>query len=177
MMRRQRPRKTESSETVTDIDPLIWGSPLWDLLFVLSYRCDDTNESLVEFGKLFDSLGHILPCKTCRRSYSSHVKKVPPVFKCKEDVSKWLWTIKDLVNQSLKKKYVPYDTIRQKYNTYHSLTNEKTALELFTLMFKQASQERRVHVTNSARSIAKLSVQLFCDAVRDALDNMYDADQ
>lgn len=147
------------------MDPVVWGPPLWDLLFSVAFHhpegCDDA------LYDLFTSLMFTLPCKDCQKSYAKILtRKAPLQRECRKDEyhAKWLWSVKDMVNQKLHKAYVGYSDVRKRYTMFRTLTNESAAIRLVKIMYDNADDDCKVHVATFAYNLSIVSVKLFDSA-------------
>lgn len=158
------------------MDSTTWGSPLWDLLFTLTYH--HPNEKHEEFNKLFFSLMFVLPCAECQKSYIKFVTKKNPIKICSDDeyYSKWLWTVKDMVNQKLGKPYVSYSVAKKKYGHFCSLTNETTTIQLLLIMSEACEIANHEHLMNFSKSISILGTDVFDNAFCEKLFNLKTGD-
>ena len=154
------------------MDSTTWGSPLWDLLFTLTYH--HPRDRYEEFNRLFFSLMFVLPCAECQKSYIKFITKKNPIKVCSDDeyYSKWLWTVKDMVNQKLGKPYVSYSTAKKKYNHFCSLTNETTTIQLLIIMSEACDVANYEHLINFAKSISFLGIDVFDNAFCERLSTL-----
>lgn len=110
------------------IDPAVWGPITWAVLL-------ETCKQGVDALDLFESIGYLLPCETCRRSYRSFCKLVPPRSKITADndesAAQFVWCIKDMVNQKLSKPCIPYSTLRQRLAAW---THACSAWDVFDML-------------------------------------------
>lgn len=119
------------------MDPNVWGPPLWDTLFTLCFRCPSS--ALPDLLTLFSLLDKTIPCQHCRRSYAMYRKQVRPTTTIvQKDVpdaaAMWLWTIHDMVNQKLGKICISFDKLKQRHNAMTTLTNDLTVVDLFCII-------------------------------------------
>ena len=56
-------------------DPKIWGPAGWEFLFTIAVNYDKTKFD--SYKLVFDNLGSILPCSTCRDNYADFTKNHP----------------------------------------------------------------------------------------------------
>ena len=88
-----------------------WGPSAWDTFFIFSRNYPDKlNEKNKEHllikkstKQFYASLIYILPCKYCRESFKGFFKTIPidEYLGCKDDLTYWLYLVKDLVNKKL----------------------------------------------------------------------------
>ena len=89
----------------------IWGSPMWFSLFCIAlgypYAIDDNNPKHKtkrnDYKIFFTYIGQVLPCKYCRDSYVEFIKTRPidNSLENRKDLAKWLYDIKNMVNDKL----------------------------------------------------------------------------
>ena len=111
-----------------DADPQVWGPVLWNLLFAAAERADF---DLAASGG--DDSPTSLPCtsfsrcskKPCHADVPSHVPTAPETQTTAtfdlEPFTKWLWSIKDMVNQSLRVPELPYAILSQRFAHFDAL--------------------------------------------------------
>ena len=62
-----------------NIDPAVWGPPLWASVHTLALKADaDGAEGLVAFKEFLNSLGFLLPCNNCRHEFNKYCSVHPP---------------------------------------------------------------------------------------------------
>jgi hypothetical protein len=104
----------------------IWGPPLWHTLHIMSfnYPINPTIEQKNDYLIYFLSLKNVLPCKYCRENYDKNLKILPitrKVLKNRENFSKWLFDLHELVNTNLgKKSGLTYEEVRDTYEQFRS---------------------------------------------------------
>ena len=114
------------------MNPKIWGPPGWIFLHSIAYGYpnDPTPDEKKAAINFFNSLGHMLPCKTCSESYKKDLvlfKKTNELKKAvenKTNLIKFINLIHNNVSKSLNKKQysdVEYD------NYYKNMYENKTA--------------------------------------------------
>ena len=114
------------------MNPKIWGPPGWIFLHSIAYGYpnDPTPDEKKAAINFFNSLGHMLPCKTCSELYKKDLvlfKKTNELKKAvenKTNLIKFINLIHNNVSKSLNKKQysdVEYD------NYYKNMYENKTA--------------------------------------------------
>ena len=134
-------------------DPNVWGPPLWDLLFTFAFHLPASKAALTI--DLFAQLEKVLPCQACRRSYAIHRKQVKPLTTLRASNASaaiWLWTIHDMVNQSLDKTAISYDKLERKHRLMTSLAHPLSALDVLCIM---SSTVKPRNVAEFASTVAK----------------------
>ena len=88
--------------------PRSWGPPLWNFLFVYAFRAS-TDKEVRTFRQICALLRRTLPCDDCRSSYNEiYAAEPPPAANQRQACARWLWRVKDCVNQKLEKPFVPF---------------------------------------------------------------------
>ena len=114
------------------MNPKIWGPPGWIFLHSIAYGYpnDPTPDEKKAAINFFNSLGHMLPCKTCSELYKKDLvlfKKTNELKKAvenKTNLIKFINLIHNNVSKSLNKKQysdIEYD------NYYKNMYENKTA--------------------------------------------------
>lgn len=83
-----------------------WGPHAWRFLFCIAFNYSlkvPTKELESTYRLFFELLMYMLPCETCRISYSRHIKAQPIVFCLKNQKSLmfWLYSIRDEINKDV----------------------------------------------------------------------------
>jgi len=99
------------------MSPQVWGACAWKFCHAatLAYEIDPTPEQKQHATMFFRSLGHILPCKICRRHYMQHIRANPPRVESRESLSKWFVEVHNSVNRMRGEKEYDYDTVVRHY--------------------------------------------------------------
>lgn len=129
-------------------DPNVWGPPLWDLLFTLSYKLPANMKEKI-FSDLFRQLEYVLPCQHCRRSYIMYRKQVKVTKQNLENPGEWLWVIHDMVNQNLGKICINYDKLSEKHEIFTCLTHPLNVTDLFCVMSPVIKDEHMIEFMNT----------------------------
>ena len=117
----------------------VWGPPGWVFLHCITMgypnKIDPKNKQHLSRKKntkiFFNSLGHILPCKYCRKSYLEYVhqKPIDKHLNTRKKLAKWFYDIHNKVNQKLgvPKCDIPsFKEFYQKYETYRAKCKQTT---------------------------------------------------
>lgn len=104
----------------------IWGPSTWDTLHCISfnYPNDPTVDEKQHYKNFFESLQFVLPCCTCRESYSNFIKTGPTeltddVMKNRYTLTFWLYNLHNTVNKKLGMTYnITYRDLYEKYGSY-----------------------------------------------------------
>ena len=89
----------------------VWGPMLWTVLHMISlnYPVEPTPQHQRQYKRFFRTLMYVLPCGACRKSYRYFILRHPVVkirdeiFTNRETLSKWLFTLHNVVNHKLRK--------------------------------------------------------------------------
>ena len=139
------------------MDPNVWGPPLWDALFFVAF-C--RNEQCEDLKTLFGLLEKVIPCQHCRRSYTMYRREVPPTSTIRADVpnaaAAWLWTIHDMVNQKLGKVCISFDRLVKRHATFTALTSDSVLLDLFCILALAAKPSAQIHVAHFVSVMLRL---------------------
>ena len=166
---------TEPVKTAVQIDPNVWGPPLWDLLFTLSFK---STAKATAFQSLFALLDKVIPCQHCRRSYVVYRKEVRPTTYIRQGVdhaaAQWLWTIHDMVNQKLGKICISYEALKKRHASTTLLTNDFLLVDLLAMMQRAVPNE---HVYEFARIVIPMTEG--CDGLRarTLCDDLFQSDR
>jgi hypothetical protein len=87
--------------------PSTWGPFFWLTIHIiaLGYPNEPTYTDKHAARDFFQSLGHLLPCPTCREHYKQHIAALPitPHLDRRGDLFKWTVDLHNAVNKSLNK--------------------------------------------------------------------------
>jgi hypothetical protein len=119
--------------------PKIWGPPLWDSLHSITFAFPEkpTNEEITNYKTFFESVGNVLPCCYCSKSYNEFIKKgetelSDKVFKNRKTLTRWLYVLHNNINKKLGMTYdISYKKLCEKHETYRAkcnMTPEEKAL-------------------------------------------------
>ena len=78
-----------------------WGKDGWKLVHSIAYAYDETQQKC--YKTFYNSIQHILPCIYCRRSYKDYITTYPIQTDSKRDLTRWIYTIHNCVNEKLRK--------------------------------------------------------------------------
>lgn len=135
------------------MDPNVWGPPLWDLLFTVSFRIGE--EEVADFTRLTRLMEYLLPCPSCRRSYTLFRKQISSA-NLSRSPSEWLWTIHDMVNQKLGKVCISYPALRKRHSIMTLLTSDMLALDSVCLVACAAPEKHGAHLRDFVRLLGGL---------------------
>jgi len=101
------------------VDPERWGPPAWDFLYCVafSYPYKPTHKDRDRMLAFLKSMGKILPCKTCRKSFRKKISKISNNdLKSKETLVLWLMETKNDIARKGNKKLDTYNNLCKKYH-------------------------------------------------------------
>tara|TARA_B110000027_G_C16064335_1_gene276018 strand:+ start:340 stop:1005 length:666 start_codon:yes stop_codon:yes gene_type:complete len=84
---------------------------MWNTLFHVAQAGDG-----LCLRDVISALQHLLPCSHCRASLQLYCRKNPPSI-CVTDPLLYVWTLKDSVNQKLRRHCIPYDIFQARLQT------------------------------------------------------------
>ena len=124
------------------MDTRFWGPSGWRLLhsITFAYRPENDKAAMRQF---FELLPFVLPCKYCRSNLVKHYEAIPlePALKSRETLSKWLYEIHGLVNQTLRSeghaiaKDPPYSEVKTIYEERLAFGCSKTEFPGWEFLF------------------------------------------
>jgi len=120
----------------------VWGPPGWVFLHSITIgypiKIDEKNKNHILRRKntktFFTSLGHVLPCKYCRKSYLKYISEYPidKFLNTRKKLAKWFYDIHNKVNQKLGVPKCDIPTFKEfyeKYETYRAKCKKTTKSE------------------------------------------------
>ena len=94
------------------LDPEIWGPLFWDMLFMISFRANESCNT--HLHKLLQLLDFVIPCSDCRKSYMlfrQNEVSIPTTYEDPLWAAKWIWVVHDYVNQKLSKPCISFEVL------------------------------------------------------------------
>lgn len=114
----------------------IWGGKMWDVLFTGAFRLNPKSTVAA-----LEDLVHVLPCVHCRRSYAHYVARNPPIAcsQSEEDITRWLWSVHDLVNIKLDKKAscIPFSIVQTRHAVFTNWCSPFDPVDLLAMISLQ----------------------------------------
>ena len=107
-----------------------WGPSMWHYLHSMSfnYPVEPTIDDKLHYKDFVINLQYVLPCKYCRMNLKTNLKQLPiteTVMKNRENFSKYIYDLHELVNKLLKKKSnLTYSAVRETYEHFRSRCTE-----------------------------------------------------
>lgn len=137
---------------------------MWDVLFTGAFRLDPCDTV-----SILETMVHVLPCVHCRRSYAHYVDRNPPATcgASEESISKWLWSVHDLVNLKLNKREacIPFSVVQTRHAVFTAWCSPFDPIDLLGIIALQ------VETTPQAEAYARLAplfqkISVLCGAPR-----------
>lgn len=105
---------------MTNIDPKLWGKPMWDALFYIAigYSDNPNTDDKNNMKNFFTAIGYVLPCEKCRVNYKTHthdIKLSDSVLQSRHNLLLWLISIENAVSHLNGKKGITYQQVIDKY--------------------------------------------------------------
>ena len=106
--------------TYKNINPSIWGPPLWIFMhnLTLAYPENPTEDDMDNLYNFFNTIQTVLPCEKCRINFKYHLERTPlsdEILADRVSVIKWLFNIHNEVNISTNKPVMSYDDFITQY--------------------------------------------------------------
>ena len=104
----------------------VWGPSFWHVLHTISvnYPVSPTCEDKQHYKTFIMSLKHVLPCKYCRDNLDANLKKAPlntEALKNRQNFSKWMYKLHEVVNHSLgKKSNLKFREVQDRYEHFRA---------------------------------------------------------
>jgi hypothetical protein len=90
-----------------NFDPKIWGPSFWYVLHLITFGYPDEPSYIDQRGyhDFFVNLQHVIPCRKCRKHYTTHLQEHPigPYLNTKYNLIRWLVSLHNMVNRELQK--------------------------------------------------------------------------
>lgn len=137
------------------MDPSVWGPALWACAFECTVKLT-YNQSLV----LFDSMQYFIPCVHCRESYAMFYRKMQPYH---GSATKWLWTVHDMVNQKLRKPFMPFSHLESRLTAFPNSLSGSLFYDLLILLYMHSDSE---HADPQSGAMVSRALPLFKLAIR-----------
>jgi len=116
------------------MDTRYWGPSGWKLLHSITFSENLPSEK--DYKDFFNAVAFVLPCKFCRKSYSTYISADPI-----EISPKWLWRIHNCVNDKLREQRLctyddpPYADVKKIYEEKLSQGCSKVHFEGWEFLF------------------------------------------
>lgn len=123
--------------------PVLWGGPLWQALFGMAWTCDAKRMPLLR-TLLTEQLPPLLPCASCRAHAVQHIPRVnrraKGTPKSPGHAFRWLWYLKDEVNQTLRKPSLSLADLTERYVLHGGLVDEVAVADVLVLVALEAHE-------------------------------------
>lgn len=140
------------TDKITDIEnvgllPKIWGPWVWNGQHAITFAYPEspTEQDKQNYRIHFETLGHVLPCCNCGKSYTEFIKTGDTCLtdndlKDRKSLTHWLWRVHNVVNKKLGIDYdVSYEMLCKKFESYRAVCD--ITPELKAIAFKNASRK------------------------------------
>ncbi|ACH46809.1 putative thiol oxidoreductase [Feldmannia species virus] len=101
-----------------------WGPAGWKFLHSVAHGFPTTPsvEEVNDYTIFFETVGSVLPCRLCRASYNEFIGRLPVEAANRDQLTRWLWKIHNMVNEKLGVVYKKsgFDEVSQKYESYRA---------------------------------------------------------
>jgi hypothetical protein len=106
----------------------LWGPGAWFSLHSITfgYPINPTTEQKKQYKDYFESVGNVLPCSYCRKSYNEFISSddtmlTDDVFESRATLTLWLYKLHNRVNAKLGVDYgVTYEDIVKRYEAFRA---------------------------------------------------------
>ena len=104
----------------------VWGPSFWHVLHTISvnYPVNPTCDDKANYKAFIMSLKNVLPCKYCRINLVKNLKVNPlnaEALKNRENFSKWIYKLHEVVNRSLgKKSGLTFREVQDRYEHFRA---------------------------------------------------------
>ena len=100
--------------------PDIWGPTVWKSMHMIAaaYPEKPTRSEAMHYKSFFSTIGFVLPCLTCARSYRLFLRQHPlkNFLASKKSLMYWVYLMHNRVNRKLKKRgKISWNTICRRY--------------------------------------------------------------
>lgn len=110
------------------LDPKKWGPSFWDTLHLVAqgYPKNPSEEDKKNYREFYKSIKNILPCETCKKSYTEYISVLPIDFflNDRNKLIYWIYTIHNFVNFKLinKGKKIIIPEMKDVYKKYENFS-------------------------------------------------------
>jgi hypothetical protein len=138
-----------ASEWTDYLNPLLWGAPLWRILYALTEHLGNNSQNYTKEARsitfLIGNLGAVLPCKECQRHYHNYYysQKISVIWYklVGEDIKKipreWLWKLHNSIRKRNGQPII-VTSIEQLDSMYKGAKISKEDLDIFYKCAKSA---------------------------------------
>ena len=113
-----------------------WGPSAWHFLHAIAFKYPEQPSPTERAAakKFFESLGHLLPCKSCNEHYLEFLKGHPVAVGSRKALARWVHRLHNRVNSKNGKATVPYDAVHAMYHRRPGLPVVGTVLIVLVLV-------------------------------------------
>lgn len=126
--------------------PTVWGPPMWHVLFACAWHCDAAHFDVLR-RLLLTQMPLLLPCEKCRKHAKAHMPNVHRRARGEPrdpaHAFRWLWHLKDEVNQTLRVRSVALDEITERYVLHGGVVDDVIVGDLLVLVALAARKMQR----------------------------------
>ena len=114
-------QQTQQTQQTQDngnrFDPIYWGPSAWKFLETVAfgYPENPTSEEQHAVINFLNALEYVLPCEKCKIHFSQNLKNKPVDALNRDTLSRWVVDMHNIVNESLGKDKVTYESVSEKY--------------------------------------------------------------
>ena len=143
--------RSTSPHELVDYDPMLWGPPGWKFLHFISfsYPTKPTRKHKRQFSNFFASVGHVLPCKTCRMHFQRSLRAAKrdnhghfDFLENRRTLTQWLVGVHNGVNTNNAKAVVDYEIVQNQYETSANLCTSPTKTGSYTNLLENRGGDR-----------------------------------
>lgn len=124
---------------------------MWQIMLCCAWSNADDDRL---YRLFMDLVGPMLPCKRCRDSYPKHVRKLASG--TRHDWFKWVYRVKDKVNQSLYTKSIDFEDLQLRYELHENALDDVAVGDLLVLLSLDA------HDRDEDDTFVEFCLQLAC---------------
>jgi hypothetical protein len=106
---------------ITNIDPRVWGTSAWFIMYCVAFSYPYKPEQVDKDNTkaFYTAIGKVLPCEKCRYNFSNHLLQYPltaSILKDKKSVVLWVLDMNNAVNRSVHKPELSYEEVITQYD-------------------------------------------------------------
>jgi hypothetical protein len=111
----------------------VWGPSLWHTLHCISvnYPLNPSTDDKRHYKNFIMSLRYVLPCGKCRENLTDNLKLHPltaTALKSRENFSKWMYELHEVVNTALKKRSgLTFRDVQDRYEHFRARCGHKNS--------------------------------------------------
>ena len=121
----RKPPSTYSA--LNGFSPRLFGPPTWELLHMVSfnYPMYPTESDKSNYKQFICSLRHVIPCKKCRSSFSTHLdeSQLDDALRSRDSFSRFMYDLHNKVNHTVTNP-LRYNDVKKKYESLRERNND-----------------------------------------------------